>query len=435
MKLFTPKTSLLTALLLSNLQTQAAGFDNSYFPFQIFTGKSRVEGTVSATNATVQPKMVAETVNTLGITYPKNAGKTNNIYNTQYNPSAGIHYQVKNWLGLTYQYEKPFATDTNYQDETVGAGFPVQTYLDTNLHSFAANYIKPYKTGFINIIGGLQILTGTGSFSTDGWAGEFGTDDNVSIDLDFGNHAGGFFGMSYEIPAFSTQLQFMYYTKIDATATGTVNIGNHLYLAIENMLGVENCREETSNGTHADITTNTLTVSPKRWHLYAQSSIAPNWVGFAGYSYANWQALNNVASYYNNPSQMNLCMASAFPNAVDLNLFEENGNYWHFGVSRKVTEKWLVTLATFYDTSGDNPVNNFRFPIRGSSSYSIGSQYTATDKLTLKGNYTYISIPQTDIVYSIENSHIDNNYAQGSYQGSVDPSAYTVNIGFEYLLS
>ncbi len=437
MKAFTHKSALLTALLLSSVQSHAAGFDNSYFPFQIFTGKSRIEGASSATNANVQPKMVAETVNALGlINFPKTDVLSDNIYNTRYNPSAGIHYNVKDWLGLTYQYEKPFATDTNYQDNAIGAGFPIHSYLNTNLHSFAANYIKPYSIGFINVIGGLQILTGTGSFSTDGWAGEFGTDDNISANLDFGNNTGGFLGVSYEIPAYAVQLQFMYYTNIDATATGTVNVGTDFYRpicpALNQQAGLTpgTCEAATSNGTSANITTDSLTVSPKRWHLYAQSGIAPNWLGFAGYSYVNWQALPNLTSYYSNPDQVSLYMINTFPNAVGLSLFEDNGNYWYFGVGNKVTEKWVVTLAAFYDTINDNPVDDFRVPTRGSSSYSVGSQYTATDKLTLKGRYTYVSVPQTDIVYSI-----DNPFIQGSYLASVDPSAHSVNVGFEYLLS
>lgn len=437
MKFFTQKSTLLTALLLSNAQLHAAGFDNSYFPFQIFTGKSRIEGASSATNATVKPKMVAETVTALGThSYPKTAVLAENIYNTRYNPSAGIHYNVKDWLGLTYQYEKPFATDTNYQDNAIGAGFPIHSYLNTNLHSFGANYIKPYSIGFINVIGGIQILTGTGSFSTDGWAGDYGPNDNINANLDFGNNTGGFFGVSYEIPAFAVQLQFMYYTNIDATATGSVDVGTNFYTPICSTLDTVTeqtpgtCAAATVNGTSANITTDSLTVSPKRWHLYAQSGIAPNWLGFAGYSYVNWQALPNLTSYYTNPEKVNPFMAGTFSDAVGLGLFEDNGNYWYFGVGNKVTEKLVVTLSAFYDVIRDNPVDDFRVPTRGSNSYSFGSQYAATDKLTLKGRYTYVSVPQTDIVYSINNPFI-----QGSYQASVDPTAHSVNVGFEYLLS
>ncbi len=437
MKTFFPKSALLTSLLLSSANVQAAGFDNSYFPFQIYTGKSRIEGASSATNANVQPKMEAKTVNALGlIDFPKTAVLTDNIYNTRYNPSAGVHYNAKDWLGLTYQYEKPFATDTNYQDNMIGAGFPIHSYLNTNLHSFAANYIKPYSIGFINVIGGIQVLTGTGSFSTDGWAGEFGTDDNTSANLDFGNNTGGFFGVSYEIPAYAVQLQFMYYTNIDVTATGSISIGQDFYKPICTILDQQagldtgTCEIATSNGTSADITTDSITVSPKRLHLYAQSGIAPNWLGFAGYSYVNWQALPNLTSYYSNPDQVNPFLAATFTNAVGLNLFEDNGNYWYFGVGNKVTEKLVVTLSAFYDVIRDNPVDDFRVPTRGSSSYSFGSQYAATDKLTLKGRYTYVSVPQTDIVYNI-----DNAFIQGNYIASVDPTAHSVNVGFEYLLS
>ena len=433
MKTLLSKTSLVTALLLTSIQGQAAGFDNSYFPFQIFTGKNRIEGNSSATNASVKPKMVANTVtDAFGNSYPSSDVLSDNIYHTRYNPSAGIHYNVRNWLGLSYQYEKPFATDTKYVDNAIGAAFPIHSYLNTNLHSFGANVIKPYGVGFLNMIGGIQVLTGTGSFSTDGWAGTYGQDDNIDANIDFGNNTGGFLGISYEIPAFAVQLQFMYYTNIDATATGAVNVGTNFYTPACATLDAETaaaCAAATSRGTSANITTDSLTMSPKRWHLYAQSGIAPNWLGFAGYSYVNWQALPHLTSYYSNPNQVNPFMQTAFPNAVGLNLFEDNGHYWYFGVGNKLTDKLVLTVAAFFDTIRDNPVDDFRVPTRGSNSYSFGSQYEVNDQLTLKGRYTYVSVPQTNIEYDVNNSLLS-----GRYLASVDPRAHSVNVGFEYLL-
>ena len=75
----------------------------------------------------------------------------------------------------------------------------------------------------------------------------------------------------------------------------------------------------------------------------------------------------------------------------------------------------------------DNPVDDFRTPSRGSNSYSLAINSDIDEKCTLKGRVTYIDLPYTEIEYPLGTN--------GSYKGTVSPTAYNFNVGIEYKLS
>lgn len=412
----------------------ADGFDNSYFPFQIYTGPSRIEGTYTATRATIKPTLEAGTVTSTvlpGGPWPTSEVTTNQMYGTRYSPTAGVHYQLRNWLGLSYQYQKPFATDTHYDDDIVGPGFPIDSYINTNLHSVSANYVTPFGIGLLNFIGGAHLLSGTASFSVDLFGGAIGagTKDNLYVAIDINNNSSGFFGMSYEVPAIAMKAQLYYHPQMEATGNGTINydigtIGAQGIAAITAGL--------ISPPFNSTIKTNTLAISPNRLQLHLQSGISSQWLAFVNYSYVNWQATRGLSTTITGLSAgcetlVGLGLPACIP--VSLALFEDNGHYWALGLGHQYSERLAFTTAVFFDTIRNNPVDDFRIPNRGTTSYYLGSNYDVTNKLTLKARLGIISAPYTEIVEDVTSA-----FLTGSYKAKSNPKASNLHLGFEYYL-
>ena len=420
--------TILSTLML--VQAHGAGFDNSYFPFMIFTGHERFEWSTTVTTAEVKPTLEANTA--YGGTYPASTTTTNDMYLNRYSPVFGIHKQLHDTLGISYQYEEPFATNTRYNDNSVGINFPIHSKVSTQMHSLALNWTIPSKKSHLDFIGGMNILSGSASFSTDTGAGlgvvngAAGGDpsDNVSASLYLGNNFGLFSGIAFEMPSIALKAQAMYYPQIRTETVGEMTVDGGAYVPVFALSGIIPPPYPT---TTADISSDKITISPKRYHLYLQSGLRKNLLGFIGRSHAEWSAFSELQTHYTNPQDVNQLMLMAFPNAAGLNLFEDDGNYWYVGIARKVNASTSMILTAFLDNMLDNPVDDFRTPSRGSNSYSLAINSDIDEKCTLKGRVTYIDLPYTEIEYPLGTN--------GSYKGTVSPTAYNFNVGMEYKLS
>lgn len=418
--------NLLIIILLYSLNSQAIadGFDNSYFPFQIFTGSSRIETSLTLTDATVKPNIQAETVTlTSGTKVPTQAITTNDMYNNRYSPVFGLHYKCNDNLYLNFQYDEPFATDTSYEDDSVGPGFPLRSKIETSMYSLGFTQVINRANQLYSLISGIQILRGDASFSADGYAGlscsansSNTCNDNIITSLDIGNNLGYFFGFAYEIPKIALKLQLMYYPEIDAIGKGTLSVGNDFFSPFNITV---------SAPITADVISDNLAVSPNRIHLYLQTGLNEKTLGFIGYSSVNWKALPTLNTNYTDINTTDTDLKSLFPTAGSINLFEDDAVYWYVGAGYQVNTQLALSFTAFIDTIRDSPVESFRSPGRGTHSYHLGTNFDLDEKNTVSGRLGYIYAPSTDIVYPVSAT-----IGTGEYKATVDPDVFNFHIGY-----
>ena len=349
----------------------AGGFDNSYFPDDIFFGKSRIQGSISRTE-----------INAIGkLTVGGTTKTTNDIYVKKISPVGGIRYNINPSFSIVAQTHKPYRANTRY-DTGFFNSVPTFSSLETQLDTLALGYKLPMSSGQISVIAGMNRFNGMGGFGTDAMSGgaSIGTVD--VNDLKFKESYFPAFGLGYEIPDMAMRVSAMYYAESKTTAKGIISSSTSALAAALAAIGTS--IPTTGTSVHVD----KMVISPSRLHLHAQSGVHPKWLLLAGYIFAEW---GRIPSLIVKKSSDDTTLSTQ-------SLFNNNAHYFYGGLGHLFNKRTRLTSVFFWEPLRDEPLTGLRTPSRGGvSSALFGASYDATKHINIGLNYSFIHAAATRI--------------------------------------
>ncbi|MEC8977327.1 MAG: hypothetical protein VYC40_00260 [Pseudomonadota bacterium] len=344
----------------------AGGFDNSYFPDDIFFGKSRIQGSISRTEINAIGKLTVS-----GVTKT-----TNDIYVKKISPVGGIRYNINSNFSIVAQTHKPYRANTRY-DTGFFHAVPTFSSLETQLDTLALGYKLPMSSGQISVIAGMNRFNGMGGFGTDVMSGGVSVGTVDVNDLKFKESYFPAFGLGYEIPDMAMRVSAMYYAESKTTAKG-------IFSSSTAALATASSIPTTGISVHVD----KMVISPSRLHLHAQSGVHPKWLLLAGYIFAEWSKSPSLI-VKNSASDQTLSTQS---------LFNNNAHYFYGGLGHLFNKRTRLTSVFFWEPLRDEPLTGLRTPSRGGvSSALFGASYDATKHINIGLNYSFIHAAATRI--------------------------------------
>ena len=364
----TTKLFMLAALFTAS-SSFAGGFDNSYFPDDIYFGKNRVSGSLAWTDVKAVGDLTSNDV----------TKTTNDVYIMKYSPVAAGRYMINDKFGISAQYQKPYRANTRYNTGFF-PGTPTHSELETELVSVGLTYSHSLnEDANIQLIAGVNRLDGYGGFGTDL---DTATTTIDITDLKFKEGYFGMLGVGYEIPDYALRISAMYYPKFQTTANGK---------AVLMMSG--------SEYQSVDASVSKMAVSPERLHIHVQSGITPTWLGLAGYIHAKWSSVPKLTVAFSSP-------LASMPGA-EATLFDKDAQYYYIGAGHLLSKKVKLSSVLFYEPARENPVTGLRTPSRGGVfSTMLGINYDATKNLSVGFQASYINAKATDITYTTASSSV-----------------------------
>ena len=365
------------ALVLSLSSTWAAGFDSTYFPGDMYFGPSRIQLGFRKTTGNIHGTIQSPS---------GRRAESNDIYRHKLSPILGIRY-VKDQLGITLLYQRPFQVNTYYQ-RIPGMDFlPSESSLTSDMVSAMASYTQPSRLigGNVTLTGGINQLKGQGRLGT------YIPNAELIAILPFKTSYFPSIGMNYSNDTYGITANFMYHGESKTTA-------------------------KNATLDNDSIEVRELVVSPSRYHFHLQSGIHPQWGIGAGYIHVQWAktpTINIIAESGNRITP----------------LFSRDGNYYYGMLAHQYNKKINLHAVIFHEAAGKERASLRTASSGGITSYTAGSTLTLNSQLKVSGNYSLIRIQASQASQAVGPS---GSEITGDYPAT---TGHNFAIKMEYFLS